>query len=509
MTTVLTNFQRVYLWLMLAFLSVLSISGTIALRNIIHGCLLLMLGWAFIFSRDRLVRSPLDVLKKVPRPLYAWIGFLILFPLWAVQPDVALFNLRGPWMAYILTWLLAYGAIAVLGSQGPGLWMLALASAAPVLLHLFLTLLAWAGLLTPTFYADPSFLTLWDSSREIVGGGMLPHWQAFPWGFHGVEPMHGNIGYASSQAVALSFVCLCIAWRARNAKGIALSALLIVLCFLSVIIAASRGAVYFGLLLLLIALLTYVRVEKQLGRKVGAPRSNVNTAKLIVVCLVALISIASFVYVKGRDDVRWYSMWDKVEIGWSTDNPLGVLCSGLSDSNLKKIKQKYQGKGQDYTHALITGVEGQDGGRILLMRAGAQLVLENPWGLDGSRQSYQKLMLEKCGHQPKLAFSHAHQAWINLALALGWLGASIFAVMMGYFVVLGWKNIGNPNQWPWAMALFLISTFWVLRGFTDAVYQDHYLQMQALLLAYLFARLWHDSERAKLSMEPVATKKEV
>jgi hypothetical protein len=487
MTTVLTNFQRVYLWLMLAFLSVLSISETIALRNIIHACLLLMLGWALVFARERLVCSPVDILKKVPWPLYVWIGFLILFPLWAVQPDVALFNLRGPWMGYILTWLLAYGAVVVLGSQGPGLWVLALASAAPVFLHLFLTLLAWTGLLTPTFYIDPSFLTLWDSSREIVAGGVLPHLQVFPWGFRGVEPMHGNIGYASSQAVALSFVYLCMARRARNAKGIALSALLIVLCFLSVIIAASRGAVYFGLLLLLIALLTYVRVEKQLGGKSVEPRSNVNTEKLIVVCLVALISIASLVYLKGRDDVRWYSMWDKVKVAWSTENPVGVLCNGVPDLTLKQIKLEYKEKGADYTQDLIAGLEG-DGGRILLMRAGAQLVLENPRGLDGSRQSYEKLIVEKCGSQPKLRFSHAHQAWINLALALGWLGVSIFAVMMGYFVLLGWKNIGNRNQWPWAMALFLISIFWVLRGFADAVYQDHYLQMQAFYILYIFLK---------------------
>jgi hypothetical protein len=320
--------------------------------------------------------------------------------------------------------------------------------------------------------------------------------------------MHGNIGYAASQTVALSFVYLCIAWRERNAKGIALSALLIVLCFLSVIIAASRGAVYFGLLLLLISLLTYVRVEKQLGGKTGDPRSKINIAKLIVVCLVALISIASFVYVKGRDDVRWYSMWDKVKIAWTTENPVGVLCNGASDSTLQQIKQEYQGKGEEYTHALIAGLEG-DGGRILLMRAGAQLVLENPRGLDGSRQSYEKLMLEKCGHQPKLQFSHAHQAWINLALAFGWLGVTFFAVMMGYFVMLGWRNLENLNQWPWAMALFLIGIFWVLRGFTDAVYQDHYLQMQALLLAYLFARFWHDSEVAHSPKDLVTLKKEV
>lgn len=509
MSTVLTNFQRVYLWLMLALLSVLSISGTIALRNIIHVCLLLMMGWVLVFARDRLVCSPFDVLKKVPWPLYAWIGFLILFPLWAVQPDVALINLRGPWMVYILTWLLAYGAIVVLGSQGPGVWVLALASAVPIFLHLILTLLAWAGLLTPTFYADPSLRTLWDSSREIVAGGMLPHWQAFPWEFRGVEPMHGNIGYAASQTVALSCVSLFIGWRARNAKGIALSALIILLCFLSVIIAASRGAVYFGLLLLVISLFAFVRIEKQLNSKTGSLGTGANAVKLIAVCLVALIAMATFVYVKGRDDVRWYSMWDKVKIGWTTENPVGVLCNGLSDSTLQQIKQEYKGKGEEYTHALITGLEGQDGGRILLMRAGTQLVLENPRGLDGSRQSYEKLMVEKCGHQPKLQFTHAHQAWINLALAFGWLGVTLFAVMMGYFVMLGWKNIGNSNQWPWTMALFLIGIFWVLRGFTDAVYQDHYLQMQALLLAYLFARFWYESEVDHSPIDLATLKKEV
>jgi hypothetical protein len=37
--------------------------------------------------------------------------------------------------------------------------------------------------------------------------------------------------------------------------------------------------------------------------------------------------------------------------------------------------------------------------------------------------------------------------------------------------------------------LFLITVFWISRGFADAVYREHYLQMQGFLIAYLMGRL--------------------
>lgn len=65
----------------------------------------------------------------------------------------------------------------------------------------------------------------------------------------------------------------------------------------------------------------------------------------------------------------------------------------------------------------------------------------------------------------------------------------LFAGLLSYFALAGARGLGQEEGRSWALALFLLSIFWILRDFTDAVYQEHYLQMQTLLLGYLWARM--------------------
>jgi len=65
----------------------------------------------------------------------------------------------------------------------------------------------------------------------------------------------------------------------------------------------------------------------------------------------------------------------------------------------------------------------------------------------------------------------------------------LWALLMVYMLVTGWRALGREVEAPLAWALFLLSAFWILRGFADFVYREHNLQMQALLLGYLWGRL--------------------
>jgi hypothetical protein len=132
----------------------------------------------------------------------------------------------------------------------------------------------------------------------------------------------------------------------------------------------------------------------------------------------------------------------------------------------------------------------QYGGRILLMRVGVGLVIENPRGLDGARGSYKRLIEAKCGREPVLTFAHLHQSWMDVALALGWVGAALFAWLLLTLAQTGWRFLGIDTVAPWGSALFLLASFWFLRGFADSLYREHYLQMQAMLMAYLYGRLF-------------------
>jgi hypothetical protein len=482
----LNRFQGLYLALLLAFAGVLSVSGTIALRNVLHlGLLLLLLGYLGFAWRTQRGRMA-TLAAAVPLPVWLWCGYLFLFPLIAPNPAGAWSNLigKGMWGESMLTWLLAWGAFVILGPKRLTLWVLALVSAVPVFIHVGLTALAWAGVLQPAFYEDPSLQaagqSLWAVLRDV---SLLQNpFQAFPMGFRGIEPMHGNLGYPASQAMCLGLAVLFTAWHQGKHRKAIQAGVLVALCFLSVVIAQSRAAAYFGLLILTLSGVIYavfVRVQRvplRLGRSAGLAMGGVG-----VLCLVFFYQVASH-------NPAWYSMWDKAAIGFQLEAPKDLLCEGVTPATFEFVRLQHPGEDARYIESLIGGLLG-DGGRVLLARVGAELSLHNPWGWNGGRDAYQYRIEQLCGHEPAMNFSHAHNAWINLILAVGWAGAIFYAWVLLHFAKSGWSALKQEQIWPAGMALVLLSIFWLLRGMVDAVYQEHYLEMQAFFLLTLFLLL--------------------
>lgn len=485
--------QVIFYWCALAYLAILPISNTTALRNLLLFILVWFVVFFISFRRDRLEIDLSTGVGQLPWALITWALFLCLFPLWAVQSGVAWHNLGGQWVQSILAWIVGIAAVLILGRHGPSLWVLAMASAFLVGVHLLLFVMAWSGILGSNVPADMSATAVWAALAHTLDFSSTStstwRWQPFPWGFRGLDPMHGNLGYTACQAIALFAVCFYLAWRDKIQARVWSAALGILLCFISILVANSRGAVLFGFFVLITtALISFFRFKN------ANPLTPVTEKKIrgsiFNLAMFALFSLVVFAVAQSvKHDVRWHTMFDKVKIGLLTEHPLDFLCNGVSSEMESKIRQSFSDREPAYADDLISGLKNQDGGRILLMRAGLILVLENPRGLDGSRHSYQKLSEEKCGHPPVLQFSHSHQGWIDTALALGWLGALIFAWLMLHFLHSGWKNLKNPVLRPWAFALLLMSAFWILRGFADSVYREHYLQMQAFVLGYLYWRM--------------------
>jgi len=497
-TIVMSKVSILFKWCLLGYLAVLPMSGTIALRNLLLLVLICTVITCLVLAPKRLMLPVSNGFRLVPWILVLWVLYLLFFPLLAVQPDVAWQNLKGQWIESVLAWVVGFGAVMLLGQRGPGLWSLALASAFPLAFHLLLCLFAWFGFFGNDYQSFDSLGEIWQAYiRQIQSNtSMTWQWHDFPIGYRGIEPMHGNLGYAACQAIALFGVCFFVAWRERDQKKLYFATLAVVLCFLSILVARSRGAVLFGLLVVLATGAVYrfrwkpapaahTKVEKS-----GRLSVRGSMGAIGVLCLLILVAYQSVAH-----DPRWHSMVDKVRLGLFIEKPTSILCDGLPLELDNEIRRGLVGHGPEYIEDVLEGLKGQDGGRLLLMRAGLDLVLENPKGLDGSRQSYQKLMEKKCGHVPQLHFAHSHQSWMDLSLALGWVGALLFGCMMFRFMHEGWRYTDNPALVTWATALFLISSFWIIRGLVDSLYREHYLQMQALLLGYFYARLKLSYER--------------
>jgi hypothetical protein len=500
-------FQRIFLSIFLIFLSILSVTGTIALRNILHLALLgMLLGYVmknYLLVRDRVMYSA----KILPLTLVLWCVYILVFPLFAPDGHGALGNMlgKGMWGESLLTWILAGGAVLILGGRRLGLWRLALVSATPTFIHIFLLILAWGRILQPSFYEDPSIRQVFDSLLNVIQGISVPQdaFKSFPYGFRGIEPMHGNLGYPASQAICLSLAVALAAWRNEDYNMLLKSSALIFACLFSVVIAQSRAAAYFGIVLILLALAVYwMSCRNNSTLRTSAKHSTESAWRIAgVLGLTAVLSGITF-YKVVSENVTWYSMWDKVSLGFEIDNPQELLCEGFSDRVQSFVRSKYTESNEDYIATLVNGLNG-DGARVLMARTGVSLLQRYPWGLNGGRDAYQLRMKEFCGHVPALDYSHAHNAWINIILSLGFLGGGLYALLLFVLARRGWGMLKSKQLWPHGIALFLLAVFWMLRAFVDAVFQEHYLQMQAsaMFLVLLSSQYYDTNQDLKSGLD--------
>lgn len=479
----------------LLFLAVLPISETIALRNLV--LFLLTLGWVGVVVCQLRQHGwgAARALLELPWFWWVWVVYLLLFPLWAPEPVEAWLNLAGHWGESLLAWCAGFALFFISKNKRPGLFATAVATSGPVWVHLCLVLAVWFGLLGTSLAARGDvpwsqlarFVTSWDA---------WPGFQAFPWGFRGVEPMHGNIGYPACVGIAL-FGAYGLSANILNTHHKYLTVTLgLVGCFASVLIANSRGAFLYGLFVLtIVGLLAWFLQEKKsvVVRRIQSAPGN----KPVFAAALGLVAVGVSLFMVRQSverDTRWALMVDRVQVGFMAQDPLDVLCHDVPQELEHKIRHRFSAKGQTYVDDLLAGLRTQDGGRILLMRAGLLLALEHPLGLDGSRLSYQKVIEQRCGAVPALHFSHAHQGWLDTALAIGWAGACVLFLLYAHLAVIGWRALRFRDARPWAVGLMSVAVFWILRGFADSVYREHFLQMQAFVLAYLYMNV-----RAKIS----------
>ena len=500
--------RKSYAWLFLAFVAILPVSETIALRNLLLFLCVVSLLAALGWHRDQLAVPVKAALALVPGAWYVWFVFLMVFPLYAHESGVAWANLTGQWGESLLAWIVGFGVVALLGRRGPSLLVLACACAFPLVLHMLLVMVAWVGGFGDawTLFGDPPLPDMIAALRKALAPGGWPGIQPFPWGFRGVEPMHGNLGYTACVAIALFTAHGYQLTRQKSYRGLGFVGLGLFISFLSVVVANSRGAQMFGVLVLVgaLALIAWV-VRRDRRAAHGAPGGGLKSAHIavaaavlaVVVLLLSVAAAKSF-----ESDPRWGWMFDRVRVGFMPEDPAEVLCEGVSPELKDRIAQRFASRGAEYVHQMIYGLEIQDGGRIMLMRAGSRMVLEHPLGLDGSRTSYQKLMTERCGHPPVLHFSHAHDGWIDTALALGVPGILILLALFLQLMRIGFRNLDHSGARPWAISLVLVAGFWALRGFTDSVYREHFIEMQAAVLAYLVMRTGFEAGAPKADDYP-------
>jgi O-antigen ligase len=422
------------------YVAVLPMANTIALRNVFLLLLVLCLVGPILKIRPSF---------KCPWPVFLWGLYLCIFPFISDSSDVAVTSLFGQWGRGLVAMLVGASVATVLCKENKGtVFYLGVASAVPILIHL--SLFAWK---------------VWETS-------------SIPWGYWGRETHHADLGYAAGQSVILLATAIVAGNRVWRLWGVAL----IVACLMSTALAHSRAGLAFclvGGLLVFSAVYLLASLQRR-------------TNFLVIFASLVLAGAAVLVFAV-KDDVRWQSMASQLVAGFQGD-AIQIQCEGTSSIESKIIAQYGSG---EQAQRVIAGVRDGDGARMVLLRAGFELALKHPWGSDGSRQAFQKLLREECSN-PVISMAHTHNGWLDTLLALGWGGVALYMTMLVYFFQRGSSQLRSERTANvWALVLAALSVFWIFRGFTDSVFRDHMLEMQGFVLAYASVALAYKKSMPK------------
>lgn len=432
------------------YVAVLPMADTIALRNVVLLALLGCLIWEFPKIRPEF---------KWGVPVLLWIAYLFFFPLIADDHLIAWQSFLGQWGRGLLAMLAGAGvAIAFTQKNRGGIFYLGLLSGISILVNL--ALFAWKG---------------WTT-------------KSIPWGYWGRETHHADLGYAAGHTVIL----LAAAIAAGNKKVRSLAIAVVIAAILSTALARSRAGLAFAVLGgVLVFAAAYL----------GGPSTQARRYVLFGLAGL-LLAGAGVVGVAVKDDSRWRTMASELAAGFYGD-AIQLQCKGTASIE-PQIMDKYGESGP----RVIASVQYGDGSRMVALRVGLALALKHPWGSDGSRQAFQKLLRQECP-TPAISMAHTHNGWLDTVLAVGWIGAALYLAVLLYFFKQGWSHLRREKRLnEWALVLVSLSVFWVLRGFTDSVFRDHMLEMQGFVLAFaaVTLRLQIHSEERRLHSAQAATK---
>ena len=424
----LTLFILIALW---------NIPHTIAARYACEGLLLILalsfgLDWKPVLSKSKLV--------------FVFICYLFIQLLFfSTDLKSGLSGFKSEWMHFILFSIAGAGAGLITSKQKSGrmLLFIGIAFTVPLLIHLSLSVL-----------------------KGIEIG-------AIPWRYWGINEIHGDLGYTALQAsILLSTYFLCVA---NTRSQYALSFALLFTCIISPLIAQSRGGVIFAIFGIAFTATAYFLIARKKSRF---------GFKGLVVLITTIICVGFLVKIGiSVEPNRWGGVFSRALVGFHGD-PNALYCNGIDT-----LRNSLRTKGVDITpqiEAGINSVQDGDGARVMAARSGLRMALENPMGINGSKQAYQTAITKFCGKPPAIVISHTHNAWIDTSLAIGLPGGFLLLLVMLNYGWRGLQMIKQPEQInPFALALFVSASIWILRGILDSSLRDQMLEMQAFILAFL------------------------
>lgn len=452
-----TNTRLFNMALGLIFLLMLlwQMPGTIALRNVLLGLLLVL---SVLLVRQ----NPSPFMAQLPRKplllLGGLTGWLVLVIAgWAVAPSASAKEFASQWLIPILCGFcgLAVAATAVQRDQ-------AARFAQAVFLGLLMQVVAhdlivlwfyWGHGALP--YRGAPFLRVADALTAWLVGA--PPVDLFESG------LFDKFSYVNNTLAALTVAE--VAQRLISKKrflplstmGLLVAAVAILFCSYS--IQTRNGNI--GLMVLLLTAAIFIALR--IGARIGWVRMG-----LVSIVFAGLMVAVSVAFIKA--DARWQSLFDTVPIAWDTQTnlawmrqaPYPLLPSGeiVNDSNYD---------------------------RLAWIKEGIGLIKDQPLGTGYARSAFGDRVVVKYPAAAALRGAHSHSGLVDFTIANGLPALALWLAFLVSMLTLGWRGYQAGHMAAGLMLVFLVTGF-LGRSIVDSTLRDHMLQ-QFMFLVLAFAVL--------------------
>ena len=284
----------------------------------------------------------------------------------------------------------------------------------------------------------------------------LIHHYYFPFRSYGITVGLDELNFM--MPYILAFFAVEIIFRLLNKKSLlpisnSFLALLMLINLFSLFVQAKRNGII-SIVFLIISVIFFVKlIHKSI------------TKKFIIVSLIGILLITSLIYLNFKEDKRWNTFIATAK--------LVFIQNSMADLNFKGPLPKLP----DGTRANQSNYE-----RMLMIREGIKLIIENPLGYGYARNIYGKAISKKYHIHNA---THSHSGVIDWGIGLGVMGLILWSGICFLIIYISFKNFLMYQSYYALLALFLTTSFY-FRMFLDSINKDHMLQQFVFFTSLTF-----------------------
>jgi len=427
-------------WMLVVLTSVLlfvySLPNAIALRYFIL-LVIFVLAFRHFWAAVKAKSKSMQVMIMLLVFLQVWMLAIAIFI--SERPLHSLMEWKGQWLTVFMAFVVGVGLARAL--------MLSELKNPRAMVAMIITIPIFAFLIINGIYIT------YDA---ILAGGLVHN----QWGIGGQK---GIIGYLIILIGPILIADL-VGRQTKNSGLLPLpiwgTLLVFLLLFFALISASSRN----GLLVLLLCGILGAAVT------IYEVYASWPTKKIITLVVAVLTCVAAALMVSYKIDPRWGTFVETIPLAWDIDRDLLWLTSdGLS------LPLTPSGDPVDPSQYY----------RIAWAHEGWRMLMEHPWGVEISRDVFQRLVLEKYG---QAGMSHTHNSWLDMGLQVGILGLLIWGCIFGLNVRQGWQA-WHIHRNPLGIALAGLVTIYAAHGMLDSIFREHATQQFMLVAGLLLAAI--------------------